>query len=761
MKTFNYNLTDKHIDECIDKKDYDFIKNHEEILIQVFSGKDYEYTKNVLNTLKQKFPTAKILTTSTDGEIIHSIVKVENIIISISVFEKTKLNIYYAENNNFDSGAEIAKEIVNTKTKLLLLFADGINSNGEDFLNGVSSVTSDIVVAGGFSGDNGNFIECFVGIDDKLYTHGAVGVTFDSDDLVVQNMYSFGWDKIGIEHTITKSKNNCVYEIDNISALEFYKKYLGEKSANNLPSIGMEFPLIIESNGISSARAMTANNNDGSLNFAGNLHEGQKVYLGIGNIDKILTNNIDNLAKNSESFFIYSCMARRRFIPNDIYKELIQFIDLAPTCGFFTYGEFYTSKKYELLNQTLTAISLSENSSIPKHNANLFKDRRKITNNKNTISTLTNILNQTYRDLEEKNKILNRSVDYFKILFDTALEGIIISNSTQSIVDINEAALKIFNFDSKDEIINKKNLLDNVPIDQLHIITQALREDRVTPYETSVYTKDMDIIPILAGGKTFKRDNEVFRITTIIDLSQIKLKDRQLVQQSHLAQMGEMVNMIAHQWRQPLNTINIIATKLKMKKELNLLDSSDLVDNMDIIEEITQNMSQTINDFMNLTNPNTNKEKITFKNIFKEIKNILGAQFKSHDIEINLVDKSNISLTIQKNDLIHIIINILTNARDAFKEDFKDRKYIQIGVDKKDNIIIISIKDNAGGIRQEHITRVFEPYFTTKEKGKGTGLGLYMSKKVLNEVLNGDISVKNDNDGAVFEIVIVDNENIL
>jgi len=766
MKTFNYNITKDNILTSIDEVDYNFIQNNQEVLIQVFSGETYQRTKEVLSEIQETFPHAKVITSSTDGEIVNNIVSTRNIIISISVFQKTQVSTAYsfipsvkdAQDNCFVNGVEIAKKLVKEKTKLLILFIGGINANGEKFLDGVYSVSPNIIVSGGLSGDNGNFIECFVGLDKELHKNGVVGVALDSDDLIVKNLYSFGWDKVGIEHTITKSKNNCVYEIDNIKALDFYKKYLGEESANNLPAIGMEFPLIYEKDGISIARAMTADNKDGSLNFAGNIAENTKVYLGIGNIDKIITNHINNLSSFShETFFIYSCMARRRFIPNDIYRELTQFINLAPTSGFFTYGEFFTSKKYELLNHTLTAVSLSENLTNSTYNATKYIDRRNNDAHSNTIGTLTNILNQTYKDLEEKNQALNKSVDHFKVLFDTALEGIIIADKNFDIIDINDAALNIFHYKNKEEVIYKKNLIDYIPPDQFEKVKKGLQQERVEPYEANLYTRDKVTLPVLVGGKTVIRNNEQLRITTIIDLSQIKLKDQQLIQQSHLAQMGEMINMIAHQWRQPLNTINIIATKIKMKTQLDMLDKHELIENTNSIEKITKNMSQTIEDFMNLTNPNLNKEEIVFAELFEEIYNILGAQFKAHDIELKLINNSNISIFIQKNDLIHILINILTNARDALNDSKQLHKEISITVSETEDEVSIIISDNGDGVEEKNISRIFEPYFTTKEQGQGTGLGLYMSKKILKEILNGDISVKNNVTGADFTIVLYKN----
>ena len=162
---------------------------------------------------------------------------------------------------------------------------------------------------------------------------------------------------------------NRVYKISGLTPLEFYEKYLGSYVAKALPATGIEFPLIIERNNIPVARAVVAKHEDGSLSFAGNLEKGDIVKFGFGNIELIMNNPIKSLFKNYpiediESIFIYSCMARRRYMPNMVDIEIKPFSQIAPTSGFFTYGEFYHTEGHnQLLNQSLTLVALTENPS--------------------------------------------------------------------------------------------------------------------------------------------------------------------------------------------------------------------------------------------------------------------------------------------------------------------------------------------------------------------------------------------------------------
>ena len=767
MQTYNYNLTHTSINNTIEQNNYDSMMKSDNLLIQVFSGDTYEKTKKTVQEIKAKFPHASIISTSTDGEIHQDIITNKNIVISISLFEFTQLKTSYSDTKDcFQNGVNIAKKLLTKNTKLLILFIDGINTNGEEFLKGVYSIAPNIIVSGGLSGDNGEFKKCFVGIDNNLYDNGVVGVSLNSDSLKVQNLYSLGWDKIGLEHTITKATSNQIYEIDNMKAFDFYQKYLGKEASKRLPALGMEFPLIFEKKGISIARAMVQKNDDGSINFAGNIPEGTKVHIGLGNVDKILTNHISSpILDIHETFFIYSCMARRRFIPNAIYKEITQFSDIATTTGFFTYGEFYTAHNFELLNQTLTAIALSEPSINKLNNISKPKEKKTIKHNDITIKVLTNILTQTYADLEEQHKHLierNLELEASKQTF-THIQEIAKLGSWQ--LDVNtkkiiwtEVSYKLFNRDLNTEPPSFEEFLEMVfeeDREKLLAKIEKLIDGNIHSIVIRVKRNDGKILHLLESARyLFENNIPVKIIGTTLNITEYREQEQQLIQQTHLAQMGEMINMIAHQWRQPLNAINAASIKLELKNNMNLLNTDELTQTTTFIQHTTQRMSSTINDFMELTNPNKKIETVTIESIFSNINTIIEDQLKSHDIELIYRYDKNLTISIQKNEIIHIIINLIFNSKDEFNNQQNENKQLIVSWKQTNTQNIIEIEDNAGGIDKNIINRIFEPYFTTKNKGIGTGLGLYMSKKILNEVLNGDVSVSNTDLGAIFKITL-------
>ena len=365
------------------------------VLIQVFCGKGKKEFQEAVEYLSSKFPQAIIIGASTDGEIFNNKVLEKSIIVTVSIFDKTTIKAAYVDTKNpFQNGKKMAQKLITPNTKIILSFVDGINCNGENYLEGIASVSKDIKVAGGLAADNGKLQQTFIAMGKNVYSTGAVGVSLNSDVLKIKTLYNFGWEPIGIAHKVTSSKKNRVYTIDKISAIEFYKKYLGAEVAKYLPSIGIEFPLILKRDNKTIARAPIKAHDDGSLSFAGNVPQDSEIFIGIGDKKEIINTPIKDKEINVESFFIYSCMARRRFLLEIIEQELAPFALLAPTSGFFTYGEFYTDKKPQLLNQTLTAVALSES-----ENYKLVPmDIKKKTNN-STFIALTNILEKTSTEL--------------------------------------------------------------------------------------------------------------------------------------------------------------------------------------------------------------------------------------------------------------------------------------------------------------------------------------------------------------------------
>ncbi|PPK62669.1 histidine kinase/DNA gyrase B/HSP90-like ATPase [Malaciobacter marinus] len=225
-----------------------------------------------------------------------------------------------------------------------------------------------------------------------------------------------------------------------------------------------------------------------------------------------------------------------------------------------------------------------------------------------------------------------------------------------------------------------------------------------------------------------------------------------LINKSKLASMGEMIGNIAHQWRQPLTHLSYIIMNLKAAYENDKLDKKYLEKKTDEANKQIEFMSHTIDDFRNFFKISKQKEEFSLIECINESINLLNESFKSLDIKLNFNYTENFRIRTYKGEFAQVIFNLLNNAKDEFiKQEIKDAKII-INIIKKEENILIEIIDNAGGISEKIIKKIFEPYFTTKEKG--LGIGLYMSKVIIEKNIGGKLEVKNTMNGAKFIILL-------
>lgn len=275
-------------------------------------------------------------------------------------------------------------------------------------------------------------------------------------------------------------------------------------------------------------------------------------------------------------------------------------------------------------------------------------------------------------------------------------------------------------------------------------------------YVRKPITNDVELLARVKNALTMKTQlNYIKNINEILDtkikdeIEKNHKKDLLMQEQTKLAAMGEMVGSIAHQWRQPLNALSINIQNLEDDFADGLIDEKFLDEFMGKNRKIITFMSDTIDDFRNFFR--IDKEKIRFSALesVDSVVNILGAVMKSNTIELSVVG-DDFEIYGFQNEFSQVILNIINNSKDALIEKAIKKKTIIIQLDNNK----ISIEDNAGGIDKNIIHRIFEPYFTTKEQGKGTGMGLCMSKMIIEDNMNGKLRAKNINDGVVFEIIL-------
>lgn len=242
------------------------------------------------------------------------------------------------------------------------------------------------------------------------------------------------------------------------------------------------------------------------------------------------------------------------------------------------------------------------------------------------------------------------------------------------------------------------------------------------------------------------------RITTEVEKN--RLQTIQMLEQSRLAQMGEMISMIAHQWRQPLASIAAISSTLALDVMMDNYKKEFFEERLESIGDLSQHLSSTIDDFRGFFKENKEKEKATWEVITEGSLSIIEPTLLTHRINVERFYETHESLYTYVNEMRQVLLNIFKNAEDIFLEKKIDNATIRVRSYQKDSSLCLSIEDNGGGIPQELISKVFDPYFSTKEKKDGTGLGLYMSKTIIEEHCKGELTVRNTDTGALFEIVM-------
>ncbi|MBF0317416.1 MAG: HAMP domain-containing histidine kinase [Nitrospirae bacterium] len=246
-------------------------------------------------------------------------------------------------------------------------------------------------------------------------------------------------------------------------------------------------------------------------------------------------------------------------------------------------------------------------------------------------------------------------------------------------------------------------------------------------------------------------------------IDEIRQKEQMLIQQSKMAAMGEMIGAIAHQWKQPLNAVSLLIQDIKDAYDYGELNEEYLDKMIETSNTQVNFMSRTIDDFRNFFKPTKEKTVFNIVNSLKEILSMFTDMFYKNGISIELShDNGNeLKCTGYPNEFKQVILNLINNSKDAItiKRSKDPKAYlngnIKITVRKEeDRAIAVIISDNGGGIPEDVIGRIFEPYFTTKPSDVGTGIGLYMSKTIIENNMGGLLAVRNIEEGAEFKITM-------
>jgi len=383
-----------------------------------------------------------------------------------------------------------------------------------------------------------------------------------------------------------------------------------------------------------------------------------------------------------------------------------------------------------------------------KENKNHFIDLTITSIESNGNIELVIIGKDTTEDRLKEDRIKNAYT-----VFDNTNDGIVITNKDAKILDVNKAftintGYTLDEVKGKNPNILKSNRDDNNFYKKMW---KSIEKNNFWHGEIinkqkngSLYVELLTINRILDSDGKVKNYIGVFTNITKQKTQDKLLKDKEqiLFQQSKMASMGEMLENIAHQWRQPLSVISTAASGIKMQKEFNILDEKVMDESLELIVSSTQHLSNTIDDFRNFFRPDKEKLEFSINNVIDKSLNIVSSKFKNRSINI-IRELYDIHVVGYENELVQVIMNILNNSKDALEQKELNERHILIKTYQDDKNAIITIQDSGGGIKIDIINKIFEPYFTTKHQAQGTGIGLYMSAEIVSKHMCGKLDVKN------------------
>ncbi|MBF0337644.1 MAG: PAS domain S-box protein [Nitrospirae bacterium] len=376
---------------------------------------------------------------------------------------------------------------------------------------------------------------------------------------------------------------------------------------------------------------------------------------------------------------------------------------------------------------------------------------------------------------QERMRRLIRSVE-------SAGESVVITDTSGVVEYVNPSFTKLTGYEATEVVGRKSNLLKSgLTSDDLYkdlwytILGGEIWNGEVSDKrkDGSLYDVHLTVAPVfedsgkkIEGFITIQRD--ISELKALYKSMEMKIEDgvrknqeqqQMLVQQSKMAAMGEMIGAIAHQWRQPLNSLGVMIQDVIDAYEYGELNK-DYLDNFtnDALKQISF-MSHTIDDFRNFFRPSKEKTEFSVVGIIRKVIDIVRALLYTNNINLQLTGEENITIVGYQNEFMQVILNLINNARDAIlqsreQRDTQQEGTISITISRDSAVVRIEIKDNGGGIPDDIRNKLFEPYFTTKGEGHGTGIGLHLSRVIIERNMGGRLYVDNDAEGAVFTIEI-------
>lgn len=405
-----------------------------------------------------------------------------------------------------------------------------------------------------------------------------------------------------------------------------------------------------------------------------------------------------------------------------------------------------------------------ENEALEKRNALLEQAVQQSKVIKNKFNESTKLLKEKDKQLEELNHSLEKKVlgrtkelesekNYIQHILDINPDIIIVTNGSR-LIRGNRSFFDLFHYTDRQEFLREHDCICDffVTLNNKPFPKNKMVEGKVWAKYLVEHPDENHVAKLKVGENYYffnvvaTRLNSLEILVIFTNITELKKQEEQLLKSEKLASMGEMIGNIAHQWRQPLSIISTAATGMKMKRELGNLEQKEIFEFCEMINDNAQYLSKTIDDFRNFIRGESKPINFNLKNDTDSFIKLVDSSIKKYNIQVILDLEEHINIKGYPSELIQCFMNIFNNSKDAFLENNipEDQRYIFIRQNIVDNNVIIIFKDNGGGIPENIINKVFDPYFTTKHKSQGTGLGLHMTYNLIVNGMGGVVSAENE-----------------
>lgn len=491
----------------------------------------------------------------------------------------------------------------------------------------------------------------------------------------------------------------------------------------------------------------------GLKDVVGKLEDGKVPIVKYWIADKQIL-NILNLHDIDKEYFIKSYA----FAILDYYIDVASDAKLIGNCPAISKLLEYLKGK-NIKSEELFIICSGFKNAIIEYVFELELFSKKIQNDINYIfeQNFAGVLKNYNSSIHEVELKLDRSldiVDKYTIMSRTDLKGIITYAS--------DAFCRISGY-SKDELIGKPHNIvrhPDMPSSIYEEMWSIISSGKTWRGEVKNRKKNGGFYWVYATIEpVFDNEGNIVAYDAIrqdiTSKKEVEAQQNVIVEQSKSAAMGEMISMIAHQWRQPLQAVSILIQKLPLTKMIEGEITDEVLDQVvDDIGQQLEYMSKTIDDFRDFFRPDKEKEIILVSKLVDRARDFLAYMLKVDSIALKIITQDDTQIQLHINEVVQVLINIIKNSRDAMIDNKIENRTIEIKhYIQKDNAVI-EIKDNAGGIPEDIMDKIFDPYFSTKTNKNGTGLGLYMSKTIIEQHSHGIITAYNVDGGAMFRIVL-------